>query len=76
VSFPIFAKIDVNGPDAHPLYRYLKSAKRGIFGTAAIKWNFTKFVVDRQGKVVDRYGPATKPKSLASQIETLLDSTD
>jgi glutathione peroxidase len=76
VSFPIFAKIDVNGPDAHPLYRYLKSAKRGLFGTEAIKWNFTKFVVDRQGKVVDRYGPATKPKALARQIETLLDRTD
>jgi glutathione peroxidase len=75
VSFPIFAKIDVNGPDAHPLYRYLKSEKSGILGTQAIKWNFTKFLVNRQGKVVDRYGPATKPKALASQIETLLDST-
>jgi glutathione peroxidase len=75
VSFPIFAKIDVNGPDAHPLYRYLKSEKGGIFGTEAIKWNFTKFLVDRQGKVVDRHGPATKPKALASRIETLLDST-
>jgi glutathione peroxidase len=74
VSFPIFAKINVNGPDAHPLYRYLKSEKGGIFGTEAIKWNFTKFLVDRRGKVVDRYGPATKPKALARQIETLLDS--
>jgi glutathione peroxidase len=74
VSFPIFAKIDVNGPDAHPLYQYLKNRQRGIFGTKAIKWNFTKFLVDRQGKVVDRYGPATKPKALASQIETLLAS--
>ena len=74
VSFPIFAKIDVNGPDAHPLYRYLKNEKSGILGTEAIKWNFTKFLVDRHGKVVDRYGPATKPKALASQIETLLDS--
>ncbi len=73
VSFSIFAKIDVNGPDAHPLYRYLKSEKSGILGTEAIKWNFTKFLVDRQGKVVDRYGPATKPKTLASQIEILLD---
>jgi glutathione peroxidase len=72
VSFPIFAKINVNGPNAHPFYRYLKSEKSGIFGTAAIKWNFTKFLLDRQGKVVDRYGPATKPKALASQIETLL----
>jgi glutathione peroxidase len=75
VSFPIFAKIDVNGPGAHPLYGYLKNEKSGILGTKAIKWNFTKFLVDRQGKVVDRYGPTTKPKALASQIETLLDST-
>jgi glutathione peroxidase len=75
VSFPIFAKIEVNGPDVHPLYRYLKRAKTGILGTEAIKWNFTKFLVDRQGKVVDRHGPATKPKALASRIETLLDST-
>ena len=73
VSFSIFAKIDVNGPDAHPLYRYLNSEKSGILGTEVIKWNFTKFLVDRQGKVVDRYGPATKPKTLASQIEILLD---
>ena len=56
VSFPIFAKIDVNGSDAHPLYRFLKSEKSGILGIEAIKWNFTKFLVDRQGKVVDRYG--------------------
>jgi glutathione peroxidase len=76
VTFPLFARIDVNGPDAHPLYRYLKSEKSGIFGTGAIKWNFTKFLVNRQGKVVDRYGPATKPKALASRIETLLDITN
>jgi glutathione peroxidase len=74
VSFPLFAKINVNGPDAHPLYRYLKCKKSGIFGTESIKWNFTKFLVNRQGKVVDRYGPRTKPKALASQIERLLDS--
>jgi glutathione peroxidase len=74
VSFPIFAKIDVNGPNAHPLYQYLKSEKSGIMGTKAIKWNFTKFLVDRQGKVVARRGPATKPMALAGQIETLLAS--
>src|SRR5580658_3090032 len=73
VSFPIFAKIDVNGPDTHPLYRFLKGEKRGIFGTDAIKWNFTKFLVDRRGKVVDRYGPSTEPKALAGTIEGLLD---
>jgi hypothetical protein len=69
VSFPIFAKIDVNGPDGHPLYWYLKSEKSDIFGTESIKWNFTKFRVDRQGKVVGRYGPATKPRGLASQLK-------
>jgi glutathione peroxidase len=72
VSFPIFAKIDVNGDNAHPLYRFLKVVKSGIFGTEAIKWNFTKFLVDRRGKVVDRYGPSTEPKALAAPIEKLL----
>lgn len=72
VSFPIFAKIDVNGPAAHPLYNFLKGEKHGIFGTEAIKWNFTKFLVDRQGKVVDRFGPSTEPKALTSEIEELL----
>jgi glutathione peroxidase len=73
VSFPIFAKIDVNGENAHPLYQFLKGERSGIFGTEAIKWNFTKFLVDRQGKVVDRYGPSTEPKALAGAIEGLLD---
>jgi glutathione peroxidase len=72
VSFPIFAKIDVNGPNAHPLYQYLKSAKSGIFGTEAIKWNFTKFLVDRHGGVVERFGPSTEPQALAGPIEELL----
>jgi glutathione peroxidase len=72
VSFPMFAKIEVNGENAHPLYRFLKGEKGGIFGTEAIKWNFTKFLVDRQGKVVDRYGPSTEPKALAGAIEGLL----
>jgi glutathione peroxidase len=74
VSFPIFEKIDVNGEHAHPLYRFLKGEKSGIFGTEAIKWNFTKFLVDRQGKVMDRFGPSTEPKALAAPIEALLKS--
>ena len=73
VSFPLFAKIDVNGPDAHPLYRFLKEGKPGIFGTENIKWNFTKFLIDRKGNVVGRFGPATEPKTLAVTIEELLD---
>jgi glutathione peroxidase len=76
VSFPIFAKIDVNGSNTHPLYQFLKRAKPGIFGPfggGSIKWNFTKFLLDRTGRVVDRYGSATKPESLISSIEKLLD---
>jgi len=73
VTFPIFAKIDVNGPAAHPLYQFLKSQKSGIFGTEAVKWNFTKFLVDREGRVVERYGPSTEPKAIAADIEALLD---
>jgi glutathione peroxidase len=75
VTFPIFAKIDVNGPHAHPLYRFLKREKPGIFafiGSGAIRWNFTKFLVDREGKVIARYGPAKEPGSLAPAIERLL----
>jgi glutathione peroxidase len=72
VSFPIFEKIEVNGPGTHPLYRYLKDEKTGIFGTEKIKWNFTKFLVDREGKVVERYGPSTEPKAIAAAIEELL----
>jgi glutathione peroxidase len=75
VSFPIFEKIDVNGSGTHPLYRYLKDEKTGIFGTGKIKWNFTKFLVDRQGKVVERYGPSTEPKAIAAAIEELLGAT-
>jgi glutathione peroxidase len=73
VSFPMFAKIEVNGPHAHPLYQFLKKAKPGIFGTERIKWNFTKFLIDRHGGVVRRYAPATKPKALAAAVEQLLD---
>ncbi len=75
VTFPLFAKIDVNGPNAHPLYRFLKKEKPGIFGivgAGAIRWNFTKFLVDRQGNVVARYSPAKDPKPLAPSIERLL----
>jgi len=74
VTFPIFAKIDVNGPNTDPLFRFLKGEKTGIFGTEGIKWNFTKFLVDGQGRVVERYGPSTEPKALASEIERLLES--
>ena len=72
VSFPIFGKIDVNGDNAHPLYAWLKHEAAGILGTEAIKWNFTKFLVNRDGKVIARYAPATKPEDLAEAIEALL----
>jgi len=72
VTFPVFAKIDVNGRRTHPLYRLLKTAARGTLGTESIKWNFTKFLVDRQGNVVKRYGMFAKPKSMESDLESLL----
>jgi glutathione peroxidase len=71
VTFPMFAKIDVNGRDAHPLFAYLKSQKTGLLGSG-IKWNFTKFLIDRAGKVVDRFGPTATPSSLTPKIEALL----
>ena len=71
VTFPIFAKVDVNGGKAHPLYNYLKGEKSGLLG-ASIKWNFTKFLVDRSGKVVARHAPTARPESLKQQIEALL----
>ena len=71
ISFPMFAKIDVNGHNAHPLYQYLKSEKTGLLG-ASIKWNFTKFLVDRSGKVVARHAPTAKPQGLTREIEALL----
>jgi glutathione peroxidase len=72
VTFPIFGKIDVNGADAAPLYRHLKAHAPGLLGSQAIKWNFTKFLVDRDGKVVRRYAPVTKPEDIAKDIEKLL----
>ncbi|MBN8453625.1 glutathione peroxidase [Accumulibacter sp.] len=72
VSFPMFARIEVNGDHAHPLYQHLKKAAPGLLGSEAIKWNFTKFLVDRTGEVVQRYAPATTPDSIARDIEELL----
>ena len=72
VSFPMFAKIDVNGDDTHPVFALLKAAAPGVLGTEGIKWNFTKFLVDRDGKVVDRYASAHKPEDMAADIERLL----
>lgn len=69
VTFPLFAKVEVNGSGAHPLYRYLKEAKPGIFGSEGIKWNFTKFLVDAQGEVVGRYASTDSPAGLATEIE-------
>jgi glutathione peroxidase len=71
VSFPMFDKIDVNGANAHPLYRYLKGEKSGLLGSA-IKWNFTKFLADRAGKVVARHAPTARPEGLRQEIEALL----
>ena len=71
VSFPMFDKIDVNGDHAHPLYQYLKSEKSGLLGPS-VKWNFTKFLVDRSGKVVARHAPTTTPEALTKEIEALL----
>ncbi len=72
VSFPMFAKIDVNGAKAHPLYKRLKSERSGVLGSESIKWNFTKFLVDRDGHVVERYGSTTKPQAITEAIEKLL----
>ena len=73
VTFPMFEKIDVNGKDTHPLYRYLKRKARGVLGSEQIKWNFTKFLVDREGEVVARYGSTTKPEQIEAAIEAALD---
>ncbi|MGB5488133.1 MAG: glutathione peroxidase [Lysobacterales bacterium] len=72
VSFPMFAKIDVNGDDADPLFKYLKKSQKGILGSEKIKWNFTKFLVNRDGEVIARFAPTVKPKDLTKDIESLL----
>jgi glutathione peroxidase len=72
VSFPMFAKIDVNGDNAHPLYRFLKKQKGGLFGTEGIKWNFTKFLVDKQGAVLRRYSPMDNPTGFEKDVEAAL----
>ena len=72
VTFPMFAKVDVNGDRAHPLFDYLKKALPGILGTEPLKWNFTKFLVDKNGKPIERFAPATKPESIEKAVEKLL----
>src|SRR6185437_15338088 len=72
VTFPMFAKVEVNGPNAHPLFKALKHEAPGILGTKAIKWNFTKFLVDRQARAVRRYAPGDRPETLAKDIEAVL----
>jgi glutathione peroxidase len=72
VTFPMFSKINVNGADTHLLYRYLKSEQTGILGTEAIKWNFTKFLIDKEGNVVERFGSSTTPSELEDKVEQLL----
>lgn len=72
VTFDLFSKVEVNGSKTHPVFQLLKSASKGLFGSESIKWNFTKFLVDRRGCVVDRYSPMTNPKKLRSAIEKAL----
>ncbi|MBF7687678.1 glutathione peroxidase [Acinetobacter rathckeae] len=72
VSFPMFAKIDVKGPEAHPIFRFLTREAKGVLGTQSIKWNFTKFLVGRDGKVIARYAPTAKPETLREDIERAL----
>lgn len=72
VTFPLFAKIEVNGANAHPLYQWLKKEKAGVLGTEAIKWNFTKFLIDGNGQVVRRYGPADRPENIEGDVVALL----
>ncbi len=74
VTFPVFSKVEVNGPDTHPLYQHLKKSATGIFNTEPIKWNFTKFLVSRDGNVLKRYAPAVSPESIANDIEQALEN--
>ncbi|KIL17239.1 glutathione peroxidase [Bacillus sp. FSL W8-0645] len=73
VTFPMFAKVDVNGDNAHPLFKHLTSQAKGVLGTKTVKWNFTKFIVDQNGEVTERFSPKTSPKELESSIIALLD---
>ena len=72
VTFPVMSKIDVNGADAHPLYKFLKKEQKGLLGTEVIKWNFTKFLIGKDGEVVERFAPTTKPEDLKIAVEALL----
>ncbi len=72
VTFPVLAKVEVNGEEAAPIYKWLKSSQPGILGSEAVKWNFTKFLIGKDGHVIDRYAPITKPEALAETIEKLL----
>ena len=72
VSFPMFSKIEVNGENAHPLYRWMKSEKKGLLGTEGIKWNFTKFLIDRDGQVVERYAPTDTPEKIGKDLPKVL----
>jgi glutathione peroxidase len=72
LTFPVLGKIDVNGPQTHPLYAYLKHEQKGLLGTEGIKWNFTKFLIGRDGEVVERFAPTTKPEDLKQAVEALL----
>jgi glutathione peroxidase len=74
VTFPLFGKVDVNGPAAHPLFAHLKATRRGVLGTARIKWNFTKFLVDARGEVVGRFGPTERPESFEADVVRCLDA--
>ena len=72
VSFPMFAKVNVNGGEAHPLFKHLKKSAKGVLGTEAIKWNFTKFLVDKDGKVIRRYAPTDTPESIEKDLAAVL----
>jgi glutathione peroxidase len=72
VSFPMFSKVEVNGDDTHPIFKLLKQSARGLLGSEGIKWNFTKFLVNREGAVIERYAPTTAPEAIAKDIEMLL----
>lgn len=74
VSFPMHSRIDVNGGDAHPLFRQLKDAAPGVLGTRAVKWNFTKFLVDHEGNIIERFSPRTPPEAVRTRLESLLDA--